>query len=270
MNDKNTPYPNVLIAGLAKTGTTILFSRVRESMSPKPETFFEPSTADTLRQILACGKRRPTLTKCLSGHVVDKLEILSTFSHPILIIRDPRDQLVSEMLYEFFKFHQNRDTEGYRRALELLSAKVQNPENYSCSRLFASIRTLAIQQPVKRSMVKLLNRKYLELERMIETLNPLVVRYEDIIDDRVDALAEFLGVDQILKTEVDEDVKRVRRSGGYGEWRQWLTPEDLDEFTAEMGEVMKRHDYTQCDFPDKQIIAPETSLRYIRQFEPEA
>ncbi|WFB35315.1 hypothetical protein P3T73_14220 [Kiritimatiellota bacterium B12222] len=262
--------PDILITGLAKTGTTILFSRIRESVSPRPLTFFEPTTAEELNQILKQGKRKSTLTKCLAGHVMDKADIVSGFTHPLLIIRDPRDQFVSEMLYEFFTLYKNRDVEGYRAAASLLEQKVAHPEQRSCRCLFAEIASLAIKQPVHYSLISLLAEKYQNLEQYRDAIDPFVVKYEDIIDDNLAPLAAYLGVKTILPAEVDPEVTRVRRTSGYGEWRQWFTPEDVEEFESELGEMMRRHGYGTCELPQRQVIPAETSLDYIRQFLPES
>lgn len=264
----STPPANILIAGLAKTGTTILFSRVRASLPEPAQTFFEPANAEALRRILHIGQARPTLTKCLVGQIVADTPGLLDFTHHVLIVRDPRDQLVSEMLYDFFKFLQNQDSCGYTAARNLLHAKVRRPGSISCTQLFHHIRALAVNQQHIKSPVQLLAVKFGYLEAYRKAVNPFIVRYEDIIDNRLEPLAAHLGLDRIQPAEVDPDVRRVRRSGTYGEWKQWFTPDDLREFDTHLGPLMTRHGYPPEPLPSPQRIPSKTSLHYIRQFNP--
>ncbi len=60
---------NYLISGLAKSGTTILFSRFQEALPDGVSTFFEPDQDNALREILDQGRQGNTLTKVLVGRV---------------------------------------------------------------------------------------------------------------------------------------------------------------------------------------------------------
>lgn len=263
-----SPHPNILIAGLAKTGTTILFTRIRASLPVPPATFFEPSTPETLEHILQTGHTTPTLTKCLIGQVSGDTPGIARFTHPILIIRDPRDQFVSEMLYDFYKFDENRDASGYAAARRCLKTKIRRPDSISCAALFQEIRHLATQKSFKVNPVQLLASKYHRLEHYRETINPFLVRYEDIVDDRLAPLAHYLDLNTIRTAEVDDALRRVRRTRAYGEWKQWFTPEDLREFEIQLGPFMTRYGYTPSPLPPSRRIPLETSLHYIRQFRP--
>ena len=266
--NNNTPHPSILVAGLAKTGTTILFTRIRASLPAAPATFFEPSTPEALELILQTGHTTPTLTKCLVGQVSGETPGIARFSHPILIVRDPRDQFVSEMLYEFYKFLLNSDASGYAAARRLLKSKIRRPGSLSCAALFQGIRALAIQNLPRINPVQLLASKYQLLENYRETIDPFIVRYEDIVDNRLTDLAQYLNLNTIHPAEVDDSVRRVRRTRAYGEWKQWFTPEDLLEFEIKLGPVLTRYGYSPSPLPDIQQIPLETSLHYIRQFCP--
>lgn len=259
---------NVLIAGLAKTGTTILFSRVRATLGSPIRTFFEPSTSAELAGILKGGSATPTLTKCLVGHIADSVGEVSQFSHVVLIVRDPRDQFVSELLYDFYKFTDSGNIDGYEAALNLVADKVANPSGRSCTSLFREVREIALGCKIKNSPVKTLRAQYAKLEAFRERFDPFVVLYEDIIKDQLGGLANFLDVDAIVQAEVDNSVTRVRRSMGYGDWKQWFTPEDVAEFEAELGDTLTRFGYSRDPLPSPQHIPAATSLNYIAQFRP--
>ncbi|MCH8526407.1 MAG: hypothetical protein LAT79_04510 [Kiritimatiellae bacterium] len=263
----------IFIAGMAKTGTTILFSRVRDSLVRERdgtglETFFEPSTLEELEHILRVGRSIPTLTKALIGQDSGNAGLIRRFSHPVLIVRDPRDQFVSAMLYDFYTFQQNNDVDGFRAAAGLLEEKINNPGGLSCTDLVRGIRSAALKKPLDLSPVKILSFNFTLLDAFRKEVKPFVVRYEDIVTNQLQPLTDFLGLEALCQTEVDPAVQRVRRTKGSGEWKHWFTEEDLIEFERELGEQMRRYHYPQSPLPKSQSIPRETSLGYIEQFRP--
>ena len=113
---------NYLISGLAKSRTTILFSRFQEALPDGVSTFFEPDQDNALREILDLGRQGNTLTKVLVGRVKAENTPLRDFDRHVLIYRDPRDQFISMLLYLFYDFQLNGDAAGYRSALQALEA----------------------------------------------------------------------------------------------------------------------------------------------------
>src|SRR5687767_12482448 len=89
----------ILIAGLGKSGTTALFYLIASSLGkgPKPKLLFEP-------------KECPADLRSARGDVVAKVLIdpqlnAASFSHfdrKITLIRDPRDRIISALLYSQF------------------------------------------------------------------------------------------------------------------------------------------------------------------------
>jgi len=260
--------PNILVAGLAKTGTTILFSRIEASLPTTPRTFFEPRTASQLEAILSSNDDVPTLTKMLVGHVTADDGQVARFSHVVLTVRDPRDQIISELLYEFFKFQQAGDSAGFDQARSLLERKVDLPGSMSVRDLYSEIYSAVGGPEPEKSPFRRLRDKYTSLARFRAAFEPLVVRYEDIVDDRLRGLATYLLLPEIRAAEVDESVRRVARSKGYGEWRQWLTPEDLAELDLEFGPLLREFGYLPEPASTHQSIPRATSLGYVDQFRP--
>ena len=84
-----------LVAGLAKSGTTALFTSLRNALPGNIETFFEPRTEEQFMQILSRGDDVHTLTKSIVGFITSRDAFIHRFFPNILIVRDPRDQMVS-------------------------------------------------------------------------------------------------------------------------------------------------------------------------------
>jgi hypothetical protein len=88
----------IVIAGLGKSGTTALFSKLKQAMPPETYCLFEP-----LRYEAPAVDPTHVLTKVLIPHekMVD-FDSFSEFDRKIMIVRDPRDILVSRVLYDIY------------------------------------------------------------------------------------------------------------------------------------------------------------------------
>ncbi len=255
---------NYLIAGLAKSGTTILFSRMQQAISPEPITFFEPDREQQLLEILdSVSGAGTTLTKVLIGRVSADNESLRKFDRHVVIHRDPRDQFISMLLYLFYDFQLNGDSDGYMRARKVLARKVANPGSESTIDLYN-----LVSQLVGRAPIAVFNKLHRVQQNYIETFSPQLLRYEDFLDNKLQAVEGYLGFGLANSAEVPAEYKRVARSRAYGEWRSWLNKDDLAYINREWGEAIKRLGYSLSDKPDVLSISEATTLEYVAQFEP--
>ncbi len=254
---------NYLLAGLAKSGTTILFSRLKQAISPEPETFFEPDRDDQLMEILAASAAGHTLTKVLIGRVTSKNELLRRFEHHIVIYRDPRDQFISMLLYLFYDFQISGDHAGYQKALAALTRKVQDPGAHSTIDLYNLVAGL-----VGRAPVAVFNNLHREQRAYIQAFSPHLLRYEDFVDNKLSSTEQYLALDLHNNAQVPEIYHRVARSRAYGDWENWLNEQDLSYANKTWGETIQSLGYSlQAD--GKQLSIPaSTSVDYVRQFDP--
>ncbi|WP_237064722.1 sulfotransferase family 2 domain-containing protein [Microbulbifer guangxiensis] len=226
----------VLIYGLAKSGTTILAARVQASLEEhcgkKVANSFEP--AEILRldgevEYLKGGKRQRSVenevVKTLFDSGIPADEILKYQGHfdkKIFITRDPRDRYISQVFYRWHAGH-NPDKNKFRRTLDLLKLKESRPDS-------VPFVFLANQNPSAfAGLRKGLAESY---EPVIDFLKGLsndwhVVRYEDIVDGRINDLASYLGFPIRHNVGVSKALTRVVRSKSYGNWRRWLTEHDV-------------------------------------------
>lgn len=98
----------ILIAGQAKSGTTALFYALKQTLPRKYTCLFEP------RGYAAANRDECVLAKVLINPSV-KVEDFETFNKKILIVRDPRDNLVSRLLYAIYdqKFSADDDKSAF-------------------------------------------------------------------------------------------------------------------------------------------------------------
>ena len=209
---------NYLIAGLAKSGTTILFSRLREALPDPVLTYFEPDQDQQLADILAAGAVDTTLTKVLIGRVTADNALLRDFERHVLIYRDPRDQFISMLLYLFYDFQLSGDSGGFRQARDALQDKVNDPERYSTIELYNTVAGL-----VGRAPIGVFNNLHREQQAYIERFSPHLLRYEDFIDGKLGGVEGYLSLSLKNKAEVADSYTRVARSRAYGDWKTGST-----------------------------------------------
>jgi hypothetical protein len=254
---------NYLIAGLAKSGTTILFSRLKQAITPEPETFFEPDRDEQLKEILEAGAAGHTLTKVLIGRVTSKNHLLEQFDRHIVIYRDPRDQFISMLLYLFYDFQVSGDHAGYQAALAALTRKVQDPAGHSTIDLYNLVAGL-----VSRAPIAVFGNLHREQRAYIDAFSPHLLRYEDFIDDNLSSTEQYLALDLHNNAQVPDVYHRVARSKAYGDWKYWLNEQDLDYINNEWGETLQTLGYSMEIRPGQLCIPSSTSLDYVSQFDP--
>jgi len=255
---------NCMVTGLAKTGTTILFASIRDGFPRDRECFFEPRTAAEFEHIVSRGGHTNTLTKALLQNLLQHSHVIARFDPIVLIVRDPRDQFISQMLYTFYDFKIRGDRAGYERARDLLRRKIESPSTVSTIHLYDSIASLAGRPGSER-----LARRYERLVRFLREYRPHTIRYEDFVDGRVAGLVHDLGMPVSTASRVDDEHRRVVRTKTHGEWRAWLTAEDLELINSGVGESMRALDYpvvSSIEGPPPIPVA--TTLEYVEQFLP--
>ncbi|MEH6590800.1 MAG: hypothetical protein V7746_11105 [Halioglobus sp.] len=253
---------NYLISGLAKSGTTILFSRLQQAIAGEPDTFFEPHTDEQFADILA-GESSDTLTKVLIGRATSANADIANFDRHVLIHRDPRDQFISMLLYLFYDFQLNGDQAAYDQAAAALQDKVNNPGQYSTIELYNTVSSLVGRAPA--GVFKNLHRE----QRLFEdSFSPFLLRYEDFIDHKLDAAEDYLGLSLSNSAQVPSEYSRVARSKSYGEWRHWLNDEDLAYINKHWGKTLSRLGYPAVEQAQDLNISTKNSLGYVAQFSP--
>ncbi|MDP5052504.1 MAG: hypothetical protein NWP69_01830, partial [Congregibacter sp.] len=251
-----------LIAGLAKSGTTRLFSQLKEGLDRQAldqsngsvQTFFEPDTDEALDGIL--NHPGPTLTKVLIGRVTRANTALERFDRHVLIYRDPRDQFISMLLYLFYDFQISGDVAGFKVARQALQAKLEAPASVSTIELYNTLAQLVGRGPI--AVFKRLHSIQREYEARFR---PFMLCYEDLLHGKaLPALSDYTGLPVAGDAEVPSEYTRVARSRGFGEWRSWLNSEDLLFIDREWGENIGYLGYALEPQADVLTIDPRTSL----------
>jgi hypothetical protein len=257
------------VIGNAKTGTTGIFNSIRAPLLEKhPDTLlmFEPRSSALYRLT-----RHPVPFAVLVKAMINKNGVkiaYDAFTHHVLITRDPRDTLVSQLLYLPLGPQGVRaGPKKLERLLDALRAKEADP----AGRPFKDLYETAVElTDTGSSWDKLLDR-FRVAEQLAAKYDCFVLRYEDFTDNRLDALSAYLGLDvQPLKPKrVEELNAHVIRSATYGDWQHWFTPNDVEFFrpllTPYMDAFGYDDDWTLAPSP---LIPRETASGYVESRRP--
>ena len=267
----------IVIYGLAKTGTSALFYKLKNSLPPNTICLFEPQSWGRVSRLRT--RLKMTLTGRGQRHVLAKvlpfwrgkpvqLEDFATFDKQILIVRDPRDRLISGLLYQVYNLDFFGRDDAVARFVGLLRQKEADPGSVSVLTLLDTIASLA-GEPFSTAMWAddygdRAIRKPLEFHRQRSHVH--VFRYEDMVDGDFAALEKYLGMTLTGKAEVGPEVQRVVRRKTYGDWRNWFTEGDVEIIRPVLKPYLDRY-YPGAEWHLNEAprVSPEHASRYVER-----
>lgn len=257
---------NIVIFGLAKSGTTALYYKIKQSLPPETVCLFEPHAFDAA----AIPKGPDVLAKILPFRIVQPADAgsFAHFEKQILIVRDPRDRLISRLLYNVYHAEFCDDEQKVNTLRRLLERKEAESRAVSVLELMTVIAGLNGQQFSLEEWASIYRQHSIKRPLDFHEQHPAVFlyKYEDMIDGRLHELEEYLQLKLEHVTVVDAEVNRVTRTKNYGGWRNWFTPADVDDMQPVLQPYLDRY-YPAADWelnPAPTISAEHASL-YIER-----
>jgi hypothetical protein len=264
----------IVIYGLSKTGTTALFYKLKNSLPPETICLFEPelqSLARRIRSTVATSRpvagRRDVLAKVLPFRAKRRrIHGCASFDKQILIVRDPRDRLVSSLLYQVYNSSFVGSDEAVARLVRLLRSKEASPRAVPLLSIVETFEALAGKPFVLRAWTQAYAergiRQPLDFHRSRAAV--FAFRYEDMVAGRFAELEQHLGRALPGSTSVDSSVQRVVRTKQSGGWRNWFTPEDIAVLRPVMQPYLDFY-YPEADWdqPGPPHIPPEHGSGYV-------
>ena len=232
----------VLVVGMSKTGTSGLCYRIAGAMESKPHILDEPGSireGDLAHENIVVKMLTNPGTKRKAAIFADE-SFERHFDKKVMIVRDPRDTIISRVLYQAaFHVIWEWDASRITAYLDLLRRKEQNPRSVSMLSLFNDILAPRSIYDGFESIV--------QFSRTRGTAY-FCVRYEDFVRNKLEGLEEYLGIGLGRNSEVvlPKSRQRVARSKASGQWRSWFTEEDIRFFKPSILPYMKELGY-QCD-----------------------
>jgi hypothetical protein len=244
----------IVIAGAAKSGTTALYYALKQSLPQDYAYKFEPvryvpkrAGAGVLAKVIIRKVKRP--------------EDFDNFDKRIYLIRDPRDIVISDLLYRVFNLDDPVDREKLDHFLSGVEQKHRDPSSISLlelqSRLFLLFGTIGDDR----------HSSFLSTGAFwSRNPNYFVYKYEDLIAERFDQLEQYLGFKIIFSGEVDARHRRVERTKEAGGWRDWFTSADVEYYRPLFQDFLVKYDYERdWTLNPNPRIAAEHSTLYVEK-----
>ena len=234
----------ILIAGLAKTGTTGLLYLIVNSLKGKPRIIFEPKTCPN-----DLDHRGDVTAKILIGSPGLDPSAFSHFDKKVTIVRDPRDRMISSFLYAQFHGNYLNDDKSVIIVHEILKRKENNPTGVSIREILTTIGSVTGAEKAADSQLVGIERALARFDEYV-AVNPdsLLYRYEDFVSGNFSPLEEYLGFTIAGKAEVPGNLRRVVRTKGYGDWRNWFTEADVDTYRKVVSPWLEKYGYDANDW----------------------
>ncbi len=255
------PYRRrIVIAGLPKTGTTALYFAVKSTL-PFAASCFEPPD---LQAALEPARRLYFVKHLIRLNEPEPLvDLLQDFDRRVLLVRDPRDRLISSQLYHLY--HAAFVDDPARRAalLALLEAKERAPAQISFRQICQEIRALG-----GTDFLTGLHVAAQQFDSFLQQWGGQFhqVRYEDLVAGHLAPLNAYLGLPIAVTAGSSRPAQRVLRTGLAGDWRNWLTDSDIAQLRPALQPFLQRLGYGddwRLNRPDR--LDPAFGSDYVRR-----
>jgi len=257
-----------LIVGLPRSGTTALYFKIKQALPETTWCLYEPPRFEPSDPSAAAG----VLAKILiSGNGDFDYASFRGFDKAILVVRDPRDHLVSRLLYRACsdaKFRQdNVKVAGFVAAIR---DKEANPRSISILDLLDRYNNLSGEKPAgahtqPRSWAIGSYAMALDFHRRHAAL--MTYKYEDLIAGDLLPIERYLGI-MVPEGEavVDDAYDHVTRTKGSRDWKNWFTEADVAFFRPHLADYMQAYGYTDdWALSDAPRIRPEHGSEFVRR-----
>jgi hypothetical protein len=257
---------NLLVVGKAKSGTTIISKTIQASagvehyhLEKRKLQFFESQhLAQPLlvKLLFEDWGRRSNLLRgiCLN-------EATLRFGKVVLIVRDPRDVLVSLLMFRSAQLLADLPDEATDEWIELLRCKESFPRQQRVAVLFSQLGRIA---GVNLEFARLV-RSFLPWFNFVRDLgrkNVFCLKYEDFMRGRLQGLEAYLGFPIAADREVGAYVN-TPRTRGVDNWKEFFMPADLDQVDGLIGARMRQLGYEDWELGRAAPLVPEFYSDYV-------
>lgn len=230
---------NCLVIGKAKTGTTALATLLKEEVAT-PVLHMEPKgIVDILGEVPA---HPGFVTKIIFEHFRGRYRHLNAIVHNelyvrydrvVFIRRDIRDEMVSRLLYLSKVLSAKTHTDkSWWAWINVLREKEAAPTSMGfqdvCVR-FKEIFGVDAWSDITGTHTNT-EREFRSFYSNAVTRDHFIIDYEDLVDDKLDGLANYLEfpISHSTKDLNLGNYAYTKRSGRYGAWRSFFTSDDVE------------------------------------------
>tara|TARA_Y100000766_G_C18871407_1_gene588441 strand:- start:703 stop:1533 length:831 start_codon:yes stop_codon:yes gene_type:complete len=255
----------IAVVGLAKSGTTGLWSTLARSYPGSYQHIFEGQELPSrFTKYLGKASRALGINNCLSKEIIGPdfdFEKALDFDKIIWMVRDPRDRLISYILYRHYDYRYH-DDDFIRSQLSLLIKKEKDPDSVSLLDIEAN---LLLPKPDDYSAFFWNDSKKWKILEEQELKNKVfILKYEKFVDQDFSELEEFLKIKINKNNSVPDQFKRVVRTKGYNFWKNWFTDKDCEYYEPLFDFYLNRY-YYENDWVNTSVkrINSKDSSEYV-------
>lgn len=272
----------VAIFGQAKTGTSALYAKLREALPADTDCYFEPHRQQVARlrrlqlgERLGLRRKRALLAKFLPFHPGDAQYIppFGAFDHAIQIVRDPRDRVISALLYWSYNTPLAHDDAAAQAFIARIAAKERDSASIALIDLIGDFMRLQGLEFVAADWLAAYSKRAVTDPLAFADGRPELVdyRYEALVEQDFAAVTAATGLTLHGEADVGPQLRRVVRRKGFGDWCNWFTPVDVAAFQPVMQPYLARfYPEADWDLAATPAIDPAHGSRYVRRVIDEA
>ena len=263
-----------LVIGMGKTGTTIVASVIWNSIAPA-RLEMEPLHVGFFEKRSNVGGR--LVVKMLYEHWIQRHSLLTGIvrgetgfrpDRTVATIRDPRDGLISALMYVPFQ----RVVNGARKEevdawVRVVRDKEANPERYSVLDLIDHLNRIFGAAYTPNWFFDNFTRYAGWMAENSDHLH--LLRYEDFVAGRTAELSAYLGIELASSREVDPALRRVARTRRSGGWRSMMLPRDVAYWRERYGSALAVYGYRDWEIQPERLD-PAFGSEYILSITQEA
>lgn len=255
-------HDNIMILGLAKTGSTGLYNNTKSALAASSRDYyclFEPTRPDPLHNLCRYAPDMPVLTKVMIAREPSLDVPYAHFSKRVTLVRDPRDMIVSFLLFRPF-IRADAPRQQVQPFVDAIREKEDDPASRSVQSLHALADTLGLATYRLERVAEYMRRQ----AELIDRHDMFTVRYEDFIVGHLDDLDAYLGFAVGNRTSTSPWLDHILRAAGSGDWQHWFTSDDVAFYRPYVERYMQRFEYgDDWQLAAQPSIDPATASAYI-------
>lgn len=227
-----------LIVGIARSGTSALYFKLKKALPESTWCLYEPAHFDPSDP----GSSANVLAKIVIGRPGEfDYASFRQFDKKIMMVRDPRDNIVSRILYAPCATEAFRTDEAKVAAFtDALLRKEADPRSISVVALSDLFRRLNGLGGASRPTM--LHDLALDFHRANDDFT--VCTYEDLIAGVYAAIEDYLGIALPGgEADVTAQYEHVVRTKGANDWKNWFTADDVAYFRPRLAAFMRAYGY---------------------------
>jgi hypothetical protein len=253
--------PSIVITGAGKSGTTALYYCVKHSAEDhfgiNFPGVFEPRRIEQVSRL----QGDYGIVKVLLERLVEGIDgaFGSQFNKRLMIFRDPRDNVISRLVWEFAARLQEFSEVDVKATEAMFLQKQADPESVSVLSLFRQVAKVRGRPNLAEASRTL---AYSPLRFLEAGTDFTPVTYDGFVDwapSQIESMEDYLGFPLKPDFEVAAKALRVKRTASHGYFPNWFLDEDYEFFCDPAKLTRMGFDPTRRATGPKAIAAEEVS-----------